>query len=178
MPRIVELLKYAGNKTIQYEAVWCVINIAMEDADIINCLVSKNVIPHLVELVRSGDEDMKEVAIWALANITVEGIDYIDKTLDAGIMKPLLPILHTSTNLCLLEQAVRMLNNFFKYSDEIDHKEEILVAVCKIINRVNAFEILSDCCSILLNMNECKVPVMYETGVLKRLISLLEYFGL
>lgn len=54
---------------LQFEATWCITNIASGSSDNCQALIDKGTIPLLVQILNSPDPEIVEQAIWGLGNI-------------------------------------------------------------------------------------------------------------
>jgi hypothetical protein len=81
---------------MQFEACWCITNIASGSADNTKVVLDKGAIPILVELMRSNNFEVQEQAVWALGNIAGDNYGYRDIVSSHGAVEPLVAILKTS----------------------------------------------------------------------------------
>ncbi|CAI2364238.1 unnamed protein product [Moneuplotes crassus] len=103
LPQLITLTNKKNAPKIQFEALWCLTNIACGKAEHVETLVDKGVIPILISFLGTtqGKEDktktnidldphkIVEQSIWALGNIAVEDAHYKVKILKEGALKPL-----------------------------------------------------------------------------------------
>ena len=63
VPRLIQLLELSTMTNIQYEAAWCITNIATGSREQVQCLTEKGAIPRLIALMNSENDNLKEQVI-------------------------------------------------------------------------------------------------------------------
>ncbi|CAI2363019.1 unnamed protein product [Moneuplotes crassus] len=110
LPQLITLTNKKDVPKIQFEALWCLTNIACGKAEHVETLVDKGIIPILTSLLRTTQDKEDETktypdldphkiveqSIWALGNIAVEDAHYKAKILKEGALKQLGNILQKS----------------------------------------------------------------------------------
>ena len=72
---------------MQFEAIWCLTNIASSDSQFVLKLIENNAIPILVSIMDSPAHiEVKEQTIWCLGNIAGDNIRFRDALIDQGIV--------------------------------------------------------------------------------------------
>jgi hypothetical protein len=66
LPRLCEFLLPGFPPKIQFEACWAITNIASGSSEQTQAVYKCGAVPHIVNLVRSENLDVREQAIWAL----------------------------------------------------------------------------------------------------------------
>lgn len=78
---------------LQYEALWCLTNIASGTHENTEFLISLDVIPIFLDLLSSPNPKIKEQACWAIGNITGDCSEFRDIVLQHGGMPKVLELL-------------------------------------------------------------------------------------
>ncbi len=60
VPRLIQLLDLITMPNIQYEAAWCLTNIATGTREQVQCLTEKGAVPRLIVLMNSEHDNLKE----------------------------------------------------------------------------------------------------------------------
>jgi hypothetical protein len=88
-PRLIKWLRLRDRPTLQVEALWALTNIAAGATDNTSVLLQNGVIPTLVSLLDSSNEEVLEQSVWVLGNLAGEGSATRDLVLNAGALVPL-----------------------------------------------------------------------------------------
>ncbi|KAE8996995.1 Importin subunit alpha-1 [Phytophthora rubi] len=88
-PRLIKWLRLRDRPTLQVEALWALTNIAAGATDNTSVLLQNGVIPTLVSLLDSTNEEVLEQSVWVLGNLAGEGAATRDLVLSAGALTPL-----------------------------------------------------------------------------------------
>ncbi|KDO32339.1 hypothetical protein SPRG_02818 [Saprolegnia parasitica CBS 223.65] len=88
-PRLISWLKLKDHPLLQVEALWALTNIAAGATDNTSVLLNNGVIPTLVSLLDSPNEEVLEQSVWVLGNLAGEGSHTRDSVLSAGALPPL-----------------------------------------------------------------------------------------
>lgn len=164
---------------LQYEAAWCLTNIATGTTEQTECLTEKGVVPKFITLMNCGNDRLKEQAVWALGNISGENADLRNLVLKNGMLPGLLEILNTSTKVSLLKNACWALSNLVRGKPPPNYEsiKDSIPVLFKLLKQNEEKEILADCCwtlSYIGEFNEHKIQELYENSILIRLVQLLE----
>jgi len=161
---------------VQYEALWCITNIATGTQDQVQCLVDKEVIPKLINLIQTEGDNIKELAIWALGNIAGDNKVFRDIVLSCNMVAVLLDVLVNTKSKEILKIACWLFRNLVngKQNLKIDKAIPIL---CKLIKENEDKEILKGAFYVLMKLCSTEgsyVPILVEQKILPRLIQLLK----
>ncbi|CAH0517579.1 unnamed protein product [Peronospora belbahrii] len=88
-PRLIKWLRLRDRPTLQVEALWALTNIAAGATDNTSVLLQNGVVPTLVSLLDSSNEEVLEQSVWVLGNLAGEGAATRDLVLSAGALTPL-----------------------------------------------------------------------------------------
>jgi len=179
VPRIIQLLDLDTYPRIQYEAAWCLTNIATGDREHVLCIVEKGVIRKLAKLLNSKDDGLKEQAMWALCNIAGEDIDFRDSVLSEGVFPILLNILKNTTKPSLIKNGCWELATLLRDPLHLpfENVKEALEFICKTINESEESETLNYACQALADVEKvaaCEAQSLNIQCVFPRLIQLLK----
>eukprot|EP01016_Furgasonia_blochmanni_P017679 TRINITY_DN20384_c0_g1_i1.p1 TRINITY_DN20384_c0_g1~~TRINITY_DN20384_c0_g1_i1.p1 ORF type:complete len:339 (+),score=77.30 TRINITY_DN20384_c0_g1_i1:87-1103(+) len=97
VPLMVECLQPSHSEQfdLQYEAAWCLLNLASGDTEDIKYLIKEGVLQALLALLDHPNDMMVEQVIWGLANITGDTHDLRLMLIKEGIVEK---ILHVNTS--------------------------------------------------------------------------------
>ncbi|KAG7396715.1 Importin alpha subunit (Karyopherin alpha subunit) (Serine-rich RNA polymerase I suppressor protein) [Phytophthora boehmeriae] len=81
-PRLIKWLRLRDRPTLQVEALWALTNIAAGATDNTSVLLQNGVIPTLVSLLDSSNEEVLEQSVWVLGNLA--GEEGLERILQVG----------------------------------------------------------------------------------------------
>lgn len=149
---IPKFLSFFGRNDVpklQFEAAWCITNIASGDHDHVNHLIAKGCVDSFIRLITNGNIEVVEQAVWGLGNIAGDNPRVRDLVISAGAVEPISNLLDqgpktssfvrnvswTLANLCrgrpspdfnLVQRAIPSLANTLINSDQ----EDVLTDIC------------------------------------------------
>jgi len=179
VPRFVELLSAWQHPTLQFEAAWALTNIVSGSSEHVEVCVGKGVVPKMVELLNSPNDDVREQAVWALGNIAGDSAKFRDEVLNHNALIPLLRQLDpNSTRISMLRNATWTLSNFCrgKPKPPFELVKPALPTLASLIKDSNDSEVLTDACwalSYLSDGSNEKIQAVVDAGVCGRLAELL-----
>ena len=95
--KFVEFLDSSDDYSLKFNSSWIMINLASSmDSSDIKKIVDAGVVPLLVRLMHSKNENLQENAVWAIANIAGgsnkvgETSQLVDLVINSGALDPLL----------------------------------------------------------------------------------------
>jgi len=160
---------------LQFEATWCITNIASGNSENCQALIDKGTIPLLVTLLKSQDQEVVEQAIWGLGNIAGDNTNLRNLVIDAGAVEPVSDILDRAVpGSTLTRNAAWTLSNLCRNHPCPDFSlvRRAVSSLAKVLlNEANAdaalditwaFSYLSD------GGNE-RIPAILETGIAPKL---------
>eukprot|EP01016_Furgasonia_blochmanni_P009265 TRINITY_DN13835_c0_g1_i4.p1 TRINITY_DN13835_c0_g1~~TRINITY_DN13835_c0_g1_i4.p1 ORF type:complete len:531 (-),score=92.78 TRINITY_DN13835_c0_g1_i4:61-1593(-) len=116
VPVLISLLNpgYEAFFDIQYEAAWCLSNIASGDTTHILYLIREGMLNTFVSLLNHQNTAMLEQVIWGLSNLTGDVHDIRMKVLECGIVPQLIRILKNEKTPNLLRVCSWMISNLVR----------------------------------------------------------------
>ena len=94
LPRLLSYVTRGDFPRLQFEALWCLTNVASGNMDQVQVLVEKGAISMFIELLANTKSDeIVEQACWALGNVAGDNRNLRNMVLGAGAMRPLVRIL-------------------------------------------------------------------------------------
>ena len=144
-------------------------------------MIDKGTIVVLVDLLGSAHLEVVEQAIWGLGNIAGDSYKVRDLVINAGAVNPIAAVLdQAKPGSSLARNASWTLSNLCR-GRPAPHFEKVKRAVpslAKVLIENDLDDILVDVCwaiSYLSDGGEERIPVIMSTGVLPRLIQLLQH---
>lgn len=188
LPEFVQFLEISARPDIQFEAAWCLTNIASGDTEQTSIVIRAGVVPIFIQLMREGTLDVREQATWALGNIAGDCVEARDLVLQAGVLEPLMNIfaekrvyLDEQQKPGLVRNGVWLLSNLCRSKPEPDYQliGKTLGAIGMLLE-TNDIEVLTDACWTLSywtdateSANKTKVNEVLESGIVVRLANLI-----
>jgi len=81
IPLLMEMLRSPVNNKLQFEAAWCITNIASGTHAQTKVVIDSGAIPIFCELLRSESREIREQAVWAIGNLSGDNVDARDEIL-------------------------------------------------------------------------------------------------
>lgn len=164
---------------IQYEALWCLANIAGGSLDHSIAVIHAGAVPILVKLLKSPSAEVVEEATRALGNIAAKGPLSRDFVLKHGVIEKLMPIVEIAgMRISLLRNIVWLMSNLCRFENPppFDKVKQMLPAFSKMLHQSDR-NILSHVCwsfsYIADSTNEDSIQAVIDTGCVPVLVSLL-----
>ena len=179
-----ELLLLLDNSypEFQYEALWCLTNIATGTSDQANSIVVKGGIEKIIKLMDSSIEELKEQAIWIIGNLASDSQKIRDTLIREKAFDKIITLLASSSasNLQLIKHSTWALSNFFRVKPAPPY--DIIKKVINVIARSmliipNDQEFLIDACFILYYLTEHykdSVRDLLDIGIIPKVIQNLD----
>ncbi|DBA04152.1 TPA: hypothetical protein N0F65_004260 [Lagenidium giganteum] len=179
-PRLIKWLRLRDRPTLQVEALWALTNIAAGATDNTSVLLQNGVIPTLVSLLDSQNEEVLEQSVWVLGNLAGEGSATRDLVLNAGALIPLVQNLKKTSwdRLSLLRILTWTLSNLCDGQPRpVFDINIILPYLAKMLTSTDT-EILSHVCwafSHLCDGPSSHIQAVVDSDVCYRLVELLSH---
>ncbi|XP_057306044.1 importin subunit alpha-1-like [Hydractinia symbiolongicarpus] len=178
VPKLVTLLQYKQDTSIQFEAAWAVTNIASGSSEQTRTVVEAGAVDCFVELLSSQHAQVQEQAVWALGNIAGDGPDFRDYVISRGVVDPLLALIKQNTPHLFLRNVTWTLSNLCRNKNpppKLESIQKALPALAALIHYPDN-DVVADACwalSYLTDGPNEKISVIIQTGVVPRLVELL-----
>ena len=192
-PRIISFLSLDLDPQLQYEAAWCVTNIACGDPVFIAELISNGVLPAIVNIVSfTTDDKARSQALWALANLSADladaGFFGRDHVIASGAISPVLWLLGIPDGtgrapgphpaLGTMQHLTYIVANLSKGPPNlpVPFLRQLLHAMSDLLQSpdVEVCSIIASCISEMCDKSELYTQCILEHGILTRLHSLLQ----
>lgn len=179
-PRLIKWLRLRDRPTLQVEALWALTNIAAGATDNTSVLLQNGVIPTLVSLLDSSNEEVLEQSVWVLGNLAGEGAATRDLVLSAGALTPLVNNLKKTSwdRLSLLRILTWTISNLCDGQPRpVFDIALILPYLAKMLTSTDT-EILSHVCwafSHLCDGPSTHIQAVVDSNVCFRLVELLSH---
>lgn len=163
---------------VQYEAAWCITNIATGTREQVQCLVSKGVVPRLIALMSSGSDNLIDQAIWALGNIAGDNSECCNLVLECGMVPALVKLLKKTKNFEILKNSCWAISNLTRGGAKTKYSnlKELVPIICEITRKNEDKGMLGECCWVLTSLAEMapnKMEIFANNDILPRLVQLL-----
>jgi len=86
VPILMNLLSNDQDPKLQFEAAWCITNIASGNHEQTQVVIDHGAIPVFCELLKSDVVELREQAVWAIGNLSGDNVDARDTILELGAM--------------------------------------------------------------------------------------------
>lgn len=156
VPELIELLKNSPAE-FQYEALWCLTNIATGTTDQANSIVVKGGVPNIIALMDSNIEELKNQAVWTIGNLASDSQKIRDLLIKDKAFDKILTILASTSQTQIIKTCTWAISNFCRVKPVPPY--EYMKKSIKMISRAivlipEEVEFLTDACFILSFMTE------------------------
>ncbi|WCJ23265.1 Importin subunit alpha [Euphorbia peplus] len=177
VPHFVGFLDRHDLPQLQFEAAWALTNIVSGTSEHTRVVIEHGAIPKFVQLLGSGNDDVREQAVWALGNVAGDSPSCRDLVLSNGALMPLLAQFNEHSKLSMLRNATWTLSNFCrgKPPAPFEMVKPALPALQHLIFSSDD-EVLTDACwalSYLSDGTNDKIQAVIDAGITPRLVELL-----
>ncbi|KAN0026006.1 hypothetical protein ACTFIV_006986 [Dictyostelium citrinum] len=190
IPKLNQLLQ-CNNPKVQFESAWALTNIASGNNKQTQTVIESGSVPIFIQLLLAETTDeVKEQCAWALGNIAGDTVDSRNYLLKCGAMNALIPLLKfnegdgaasSERRISLIQNIAWTVSNLCRGKPQPDFSivSQCLPAINELINIDNLpSEIYGDLCwalSYLCDGPNTKIQTVIDSGVVPRLVKLLEY---
>ena len=184
-----ELLSLLDNSypEFQYEALWCLTNIATGTSDQANSIVVKGGIEKINKIMDSPIEELRIQAIWLIGNLASDSHKIRDSLINSKTFDKISTILaSTSENQkSLIKQSTWALSNFFRVKPTPPYTivKKCLNALTRAMfilqdDKEDKKDFLNDSCYIFYYMTEHykdSIKDLLDIGIIPKIIQCLDY---
>jgi importin subunit alpha-1 len=96
IPKFIQYLSRHDLPKLQFEAAWCLTNVASGSYQHVQVLLGKGTIDAFVQLLASPHVEVIEQSIWGLGNLAGDGPKIRDLVIGAGAVEPISVLLDQS----------------------------------------------------------------------------------
>lgn len=149
VPRFINFLSRIDFPKLQFEAAWCLTNLASGNSDHVQVLLEKGTVNVLVELLSSPHIEVVEQAIWGLGNIAGDSAKVRDIVISAGGVNPIANILdQAAPGSSFVRNASWTLSNFCRGrpAPDFNKVQRAVPSLAKVLIENDIEDILIDVC--------------------------------
>lgn len=180
VPRLVQMLTFVQNETVQFEAAWTLTNIASGTTAHTQNIIDNNAVQMFIHLLQSPSADVREQAVWALGNIAGDSPKFRDTVLGNGIVGPLLTVFNPDSKLSMIRNATWTLSNLCRGKPQPNFEAvyPILPTLARLV-QMEDVEILTDACWALSYLSDDtsasnnKIQAVIDSGVVPCIVRSL-----
>ena len=180
IPKFIQLLHHQIPK-FQFEAAWCLTNIATGTTDNVHNLIEKDVLRHFLELLNSPHIEVVEQAIWGIGNIAGDNHLTRDCVINSGALEKISSLLKQATpQTSFMRNASWALSNLCRGRPQPKY-EKVRVAIptlIKVLVENDDDLIVNDICwalSYLSDGEKQRIDDLSDIRLLKKMIQLLNH---
>ncbi len=165
----------------QFEALWCLTNIASGTSDNTQSIVVKGGIEKIISLIDSNFQEIQEQAIWAIGNIAGDSVKIRDRVIQKKGLEKIIKHFATAERSTLIKHCVWALSNFCrsKPAPEFDLMKPAIDLVIRSVYKLDQdYEFLVDACWVLSYLTEHhkkSIKKILETNFMPKMLSFLNY---
>jgi len=179
VPAFVTMLGHPESK-LQFEAAWCLTNIASGTSKQCEVVVQNNAVGPLVALMASGNIDVSEQAVWAVGNIAGDCPHMRDIVLANGATQHVLALIESTASMGQmgpLRNAVWALSNLMrgKPQPSVGHVSQAVPTLAKLL-AIQDDEVLMDTCwalSYVTDGGDDRIDLAVAAGIVPPLMAVL-----
>mmetsp|Transcript_26294 Transcript_26294/g.47117 ORF Transcript_26294/g.47117 Transcript_26294/m.47117 type:complete len:520 (-) Transcript_26294:3032-4591(-) len=181
VPRFLEWTQRFDFSQLQYEACWILTNISAGNSHQTNSIIEKGAVHMLVKLLSSANETVREQAVWALGNIAGDNSSCRDLILHCNGLNLVTQVGLASDRPSMHKNVYWTTSNLCrgKPPPQFSLIREALPILSKVIQNETSPDLLSDCLYSIASIsegNEEKIQAVIDTGVVAKVIELLNHF--
>jgi importin subunit alpha-1 len=178
---VYDFIKYLDHNLpeFQFEALWCLTNIASGTSDHTNSIINKGGVQKIITLMENPIQEIQEQAVWAIGNIAGDSVKVRDKVIQLGGLDKVIKQMNTAERESLIKQCVWSISNFCRSKPAPDY-EMLKPCIDKVIGalyKIDDNEFLVDACWILSYLTESykkSIKKIMDTNALPKILSFLE----
>ena len=179
IPELISLLENSPCE-FQYEALWCLTNIATGTSDQANIIVVKGGIPKIINLMDSNIEELKDQATWTIGNLASDSTKIRDILIKEKAFDKILTLMASTSQEKLIKNCTWAIANFCRVKPPPPYeyiKKSIKIISRAIVNLYNDNDFLTDACFIFSYMTEHykdTINDLLDIEIIPQIIKLLD----
>lgn len=165
----------------QFEAAWCLTNIASGTNDHVSNLIEKDVLQHFMVLMNSPHLEVVEQVIWGIGNIAGDSPMTRDSVINCGAIDKIAAVLDKATiGTSFMRNASWALSNLCRGRPQPQYHlvKRAIPSLIKVLIENDKEDIITDICwalSYLSDGNKERIPDMLNYNLLVKLIQLMRH---
>lgn len=179
---MVEFINYLDCKLpeFQFEALWCLTNIAGGTSEHTRALASKGAIDKIVFLFDSEYQEIQDQALWTIGNIACDSLKLRDQIIKKKGLEKIIKYLSTADRTILIKTAVWAVSSFCHSTPPPDFElmRPLIDLISKAIYKLHQdYDFLSDALWILYYLTEHhkkSIRMILKIGIVPKLIPFLD----
>ena len=168
---------------MQFEAIWCLTNIASSDSQFVLKLIENHAIPILIKIMDSPTHiEVKEQTIWCLGNISGDNTRFRDALLDQGVVPKICDLIDSaSASSSFTRNAIWTLSNLCKGKPPVEFEkvQRAIPTFARVLAATDVQEVLNDICWTLSYITDeggdSRIVVFLQCNMVPRLCQLLRH---
>ena len=183
IPRLFQLAQSQESPKLQFEAIWCLTNIASSESQFVLKLIEHQAIKILISIMNSNTHiEVKEQTIWCLGNISGDNTRFREALLDQDILPSICNLIDSAmANTSFVRNSIWTLANLCKGrpSPVFEKVRRAIPTFARVLNETDNTEILNDICWTLSYITDEggdeRILVFLECNMVPRLCQLLRH---
>jgi len=181
VPKFVEFLAADDATDLQFEAAWCLTNIASGETDHTTAVIkAPGAIHQFVRLLQSPHENLRDQCVWALGNIAGDGPQQRDLVIAAGAIDGFLMQFYDGAGQAIIRNTTWALSNLCrgKPATPLSTVARAIPVLAQLVQFPDD-EVVADASWAISYItdgeNQRIEPVVETPGLVERLVSLLNH---
>lgn len=180
LPVFIQLLHHNIPK-FQFEAAWCLTNVASGTTDHVSNLIEKDVLIHFNQLLSSPHIEVVEQVIWGIGNIAGDSPLTRDSVLNSGSLESIAAVLDQAVpGTSFMRNASWALSNLCRGRPQPQYMlvRRAIPTLIKILVENDKEDIITDICwalSYLSDGAQERIHDLLDIGLLQKMIVLLNH---
>ncbi len=168
---------------MQFEAVWCLTNIASSESQFVLKLIENQAIPILISIMDSPTHiEVKEQTIWCLGNISGDNSRFRDALLEQNVLPKICDLVDAANpNSSFTRNSIWTLSNLCKGKPAVkfERVRRVIPTFARVLAATDTTEVLNDICWTLSYITDeggdDRIVVFLECNMVPRLCQLLRH---
>ena len=183
VPKLFEFAQDYNSPKLQFEAIWCLTNLASSESRFVMTLVENNAIPILISVMQTSNHiEVKEQAIWCIGNISGDNVRLRDTILEQGAVDIIADLVDQApAGSTFTRNASWTLANFCKGRPmaKFEYIQRAIPSLTKVLIENDSEEMLTDIAWAFSYASDeggdWRIELFLECNAVPRLIQLLHH---